>query len=144
MLTVRREQFRYMKNKYLTRFLCLTLMSGMVLSGPASVLAAEDTAAYTADGSDFSDSGDFDSGSEDPAPADPTPADANTCAGRSDTCNDPTTCTGRSDHQQIRHQHLQSQHLHRQIRLRHQQILLRHLRILHQHRLHRLRRQPRM
>ena len=60
MLTVRREQFRYMKNKYLTRFLCLTLMSGMVLSGPASVLAAEDTAAYTADGSDFSDSGDFD------------------------------------------------------------------------------------
>ena len=73
MLTVRREQFRYMKNKYLTRFLCLTLMSGMVLSGPASVLAAEDTAAYTADGSDFSDSGDFDSGSEDPAPADPTP-----------------------------------------------------------------------
>ena len=73
MLTVRREQFRYMKNKYLTRFLCLTLMSGMALSGPASVLAAEDTAAYTADGSDFSDSGDFDSGSEDPAPADPTP-----------------------------------------------------------------------
>ena len=74
MLTVRREQFRYMKNKYLTRFLCLTLMSGMVLSGPVSVLAAEDTAAYTADGSDFSDSGDFDSGSEDPAPAEPTPA----------------------------------------------------------------------
>lgn len=75
MLTVRREQFRYMKNKYLTRFLCLTLMSGMVLSGPVSVLAAEDTAAYTADGSDFSDSSDFDSGSEDPAPADPTPAE---------------------------------------------------------------------
>ena len=75
MLTVRREQFRYMKNKYLTRFLCLTLMSGMALSGPASVLAAEDTVAYTADGSDFSDSGDFDSGSEDPAPADPTPAE---------------------------------------------------------------------
>ena len=75
MLTVRRVHFRFMKNKYLTRFLCLTLMSGMVLSGPASVLAAEDTAAYTADGSDFSDSGDFDSGSEDPAPADPTPAE---------------------------------------------------------------------
>lgn len=75
MLTVRREQFRYMKNKYLTRFLCLTLMSGMVLSGPVSVLAAEDTAAYTADGSDFSDSSDFDSGSEDPVPADPTPAE---------------------------------------------------------------------
>ena len=96
MLTVRREQFRYMKNKYLTRFLCLTLMSGMVLSGPASVLAAEDTAAYTADGSDFSDSGDFDSGSEDPAPADPTPAEPTPAPVDSDTCR-PDTCTGRSD-----------------------------------------------
>ena len=76
MLRVRREQSRYMKNKYLTRFLCLTLMSGMVLSGPASILAAEDTAVYTSeDGSaDFSDSSDFGSGSEEPAPADPTPA----------------------------------------------------------------------
>ena len=138
MLTVRREQFRYMKNKYLTRFLCLTLMSGMVLSGPASVLAAEDTAAYTADGSDFSDSGDFDSGSEDPAPADPTPAEP-TPAPVDPTPADPTPAPV-----EIRHQHLQSQHLHRQIRLRHQQIRLRHLRILHQHRLHRLQRQPRM
>ena len=89
MLTVRREQFRYMKNKYLTRFLCLTLMSGMALSGPASVLAAEDTAAYTVDGSDFSDSGDFDSGSEDPAPADPTPAEP-TPAPVDPTPTDPT------------------------------------------------------
>ena len=78
-----------MKNKYLTRFLCLTLMSGMALSGPASVLAAEDTAAYTADGSDFSDSGDFDSGSEDPAPADPTPAEP-TPAPVDPTPTDPT------------------------------------------------------
>ncbi len=124
MLTVRREQFRYMKNKYLTRFLCLTLMSGMVLSGPASVLAAEDTAAYTADGSDFSDSGDFDSGSEDPAPADPTPAEP-TPAPVDPTPADPTPAPVDPT-------------------LRHQQILLRHLRILHQHRLHRLRRQPRM
>lgn len=77
MLRVRREQTRYMKNKYLTKFLCLTLMSGMVLSGPASVLAAEDTAAYTAEeSSDFSDSSDFGSEPDDPtpAPADPTPA----------------------------------------------------------------------
>ena len=44
MLTVRREQFRYMKNKYLTRFLCLTLMSGMVLSGPCLL--------YTSDAAD--------------------------------------------------------------------------------------------
>ena len=91
MLTVRREQFRYMKNKYLTRFLCLTLMSGMVLSGPASVLAAEDTAAYTSEGSDFSDSSDFDSGSEDPAPADPTPAPVDpTPADPTPTPADPT------------------------------------------------------
>ena len=77
MLRVRREQTRYMKNKYLTKFLCLTLMSGMVLSGPASILAAEDTAAYTAEeSSDFSDSSDFGSEPEDPTPepADPTPA----------------------------------------------------------------------
>lgn len=77
MLRVRREQTRYMKNKYLTKLLCLTLMSGMVLSGPASVLAAEDTAAYTAEeSSDFSDSSDFGSEPEDPTPApvDPTPA----------------------------------------------------------------------
>ena len=80
MLAVRREQFRYMKNKYLTRFLCLTLMSGMVLSTPASVFAAEDVTAYAADadGSDFSDSSDFGSGEENPTPepADPTPAPA--------------------------------------------------------------------
>ena len=78
MLRVRREQTRYMKNKYLTKFLCLTLMSGMVLSGPASALAAEDTAAYASDesSSDFSDSSDFSSEPEDPAPTpeDPTPA----------------------------------------------------------------------
>ena len=143
MLTVRREQFRYMKNKYLTRFLCLTLMSGMVLSGPASVLAAEDTAAYTADGSDFSDSGDFDSGSEDPAPADPTPAEPTpapvdptpadpTPAPVDPTPTDPTptparanTCTGRSDSDTNRSDSDTC-------------------RILPQHRLHRLRRQPRM
>lgn len=66
-----------MKNKYLTRFLCLSLVSGMVFNGSASVLAAEDTIAYTSETSvsDFSDSSDFDSGSEDPTPepADPTP-----------------------------------------------------------------------
>ena len=79
MLRVRREQFRYMKNKYLTKFLCLTLMSGMVLSGPASILAAEEVPAYTSEdgSSDFSDSSDFGSEPEDPtptpAPVDPTP-----------------------------------------------------------------------
>ena len=80
MLRVRREQFRYMKNKYLTKFLCLTLMSGMVLSGPASILAAEEVPAYTSEdgSSDFSDSSDFGSEPEDPTPtpADPTPTPA--------------------------------------------------------------------
>ena len=80
MLRVRREQFRYMKNKYLTKFLCLTLMSGMVLSGPASILAAEEVPAYTSEGgsSDFSDSSDFGSEPEvpTPTPADPTPTPA--------------------------------------------------------------------
>ena len=80
MLRVRREQFRYMKNKYLTKFLCLTLMSGMVLSGPASILAAEEVPAYTSEdgSSDFSDSSDFGSEPEvpTPTPADPTPAPA--------------------------------------------------------------------
>ena len=79
MLRVRREQFRYMKNKYLTKFLCLTLMSGMVLSGPASILAAEEVPAYTSEdgSSDFSDSSDF--GSEPEVPT-PTPADQITAA----------------------------------------------------------------
>ena len=61
-----------MKNKYLTRFLCMTIASGMMLSGTAAVYAAEDeTAAYTSDGSgfEFSASSDFDS-----EPSEPTPA----------------------------------------------------------------------
>ena len=79
MLRVRREQTRYMKNKYLTKFLCLTLASGMMLSGPASLYAAEDEAAYTSDGSnfDFSDSSDFGSEPEEPTPTEPTPSPVN-------------------------------------------------------------------
>ena len=75
-----------MKNKYLTRFLCMTIASGMMLSGTAAVYAAEDEAAYTSDGSgfEFSDSSDFDSEPSEPTPApeeptpepvDPTPVD---------------------------------------------------------------------
>ncbi len=66
-----------MKNKYLTRILCLTLASGMILSGPATAYAAEDEAAYISDTSDpdFSDSSVFDSEPEEPTPTpdDPTP-----------------------------------------------------------------------
>ena len=93
MLRVRREQFRYMKNKYLTKFLCLTLMSGMVLSGPASILAAEEVPAYTSEdgSSDFSDSSDFGSEPEvpTPTPADPTPSPADPTPDPVDPTPDP-------------------------------------------------------
>ena len=93
MLRVRREQFRYMKNKYLTKFLCLTLMSGMLLSGPASILAAEEVPAYTSEdgSSDFSDSSDFGSEPEvpTPTPADPTPAPADPTPDPVDPTPDP-------------------------------------------------------
>ena len=97
MLRVRREQFRYMKNKYLTKFLCLTLMSGMVLSGPASILAAEEVPAYTSEGgsSDFSDSSDFGSEPEvpTPTPADPTPAPVDPTPGPIDPTPSPADPT---------------------------------------------------
>ncbi|MGN8806378.1 MULTISPECIES: C40 family peptidase [unclassified Blautia] len=82
-----------MKNKYLTKFLCLTLMSGMVLSGPASILAAEEVPAYTSEdgSSDFSDSSDFGSEPEvpTPTPADPTPAPADPTPDPVDPTPDP-------------------------------------------------------
>lgn len=53
-----------MKNKYLTKFLCLTLASGMILSGPMSVLAADETA-YASD--------EFGSSSDDFSSPDMTP-----------------------------------------------------------------------
>ena len=97
MLRVRREQFRYMKNKYLTKFLCLTLMSGMVLSGPASILAAEEVPAYTSEGgsSDFSDSSDFGSEPEvpTPTPVDPTPAPVDPTPGPIDPTPSPADPT---------------------------------------------------
>ena len=82
-----------MKNKYLTKFLCLTLMSGMVLSGPASILAAEEVPAYTSEdgSSDFSDSSDFGSEPEvpTPTPADPTPSPADPTPDPVDPTPDP-------------------------------------------------------
>lgn len=97
MLRVRREQFRYMKNKYLTKFLCLTLMSGMVLSGPASILAAEEVPVYTSEdgSSDFSDSSDFGSEPEvpTPTPADPTPAPVDPTPGPIDPTPSPADPT---------------------------------------------------
>lgn len=72
MFAKRREPFKYMKNKYLMKFLCLTLASGMTLSGPVSVMAAEET--VTAYSDDFS-SGDngVDIGSPDTPTPEPQP-----------------------------------------------------------------------
>ena len=72
MFAKRREPFKYMKNKYLMKFLCLTLASGMTLSGPVSVMAAEET--VTAYSDDFSSGDDgVDIGSPD-TPDTGTPA----------------------------------------------------------------------
>ena len=57
-----------MKNKYLMKFLCLTLASGMTLSGPVSVMAAEET--VTAYSDDFSSG---DDGVDIGSPETPTP-----------------------------------------------------------------------
>ena len=71
-----------MKNKYLTRFLCLTLASGMTLSGTMPVLAAEETV-YTSDefgssSDDFSSPDDTagDVSEEPETPSEPTPEPA--------------------------------------------------------------------
>lgn len=61
-----------MKNKYLMKFLCLTLASGMTLSGPVSVMAAEET--VTAYSDDFSSGDDgVDIGSPDTPTPEPQP-----------------------------------------------------------------------
>ena len=82
MSTERREHFKYMKNKYLTKLLCMTLMTGMALSGPASVLAAADADAevvssdeFDSSGDEFTDGGDSepDAPTPDPDPDTPTP-----------------------------------------------------------------------
>ena len=83
MSTERREHFKYMKNKYLTKLLCMTLMTGMALSGPASVLAAVDADAevvssdeFDSSGDEFTDGGDSepDAPTPEPDPDTPTPA----------------------------------------------------------------------
>ena len=72
MFAKRREPFKYMKNKYLMKFLCLTLASGMTLSGPVSVMAAEET--VTAYSDDFSSGDDgVDIGSPDTPTPEPQP-----------------------------------------------------------------------
>ena len=73
MSTERREHFKYMKNKYLTKLLCMTLMTGMALSGPASVLAAADADAEVVSSDEFDSSGDEFTDGGDSEPDTPTP-----------------------------------------------------------------------
>ena len=73
MSTERREHFKYMKNKYLTKLLCITLMTGMALSGPASVLAAADADAEVVSSDEFDSSGDEFTDGGDSEPDTPTP-----------------------------------------------------------------------
>ena len=64
--------FGRMKNKYLTKYLCISMISAMVLSSPMSILAADEgieASSDFGDGSDLSDG----SGEETPAP-EPTTA----------------------------------------------------------------------
>ena len=50
----RREQFfTRMKNKYLTKCLCMTILSAMVLTSPLSVMAAEEDVAMSSEGDEF-------------------------------------------------------------------------------------------
>ena len=79
----RREQFfTRMKNKYLTKCLCMTILSAMVLTSPQIVMAAEEDVAVSSEGqylvvcSEITDPGTDtptpDPGTDTPAP-DPDP-----------------------------------------------------------------------
>ena len=64
-----------MKNKYLTKCLCMTILSAMVLTSPLSVMAAEeDVAVSSSEGDAFGDgSEDTDTGTDTPTPEPDTP-----------------------------------------------------------------------
>ena len=66
----KREPFKYMKNKYLMKFLCLTLASGMTLSGPRTQLWHGRRETVTAYSDDFSSG---DDGVDIGSPETPTP-----------------------------------------------------------------------
>ena len=75
----RREQFfTRMKNKYLTKCLCMTILSAMVLTSPLSVMAAEEDVAVSSEGDDLGDGSEItDPGTDtltpDPGTDTPTP-----------------------------------------------------------------------
>ena len=66
----RREQFfTRMKNKYLTKCLCMTILSAMVLTSPLSVMAAEEDVAVSSEGDDLGDGSEItDPGTDTPTP----------------------------------------------------------------------------
>ena len=67
------SNFTRMKNKYLTRSLCITILAAMVLSSPMSVMAADENIETVSEqeDTDFSDGSDV---TETPAPEPETPA----------------------------------------------------------------------
>ena len=73
------SNFTRMKNKYLTRSLCVTILSAMVLSSPMSVMAADEEIETVSDfddgsGADISDGSDAaDTPAPDPEPDTPAP-----------------------------------------------------------------------
>lgn len=67
------SNFTRMKNKYLTRSLCVTILSAMVLSSPMSVMAADEDIETVSDLDDGS-SGEISDGSDTPTPEPDTPA----------------------------------------------------------------------
>ena len=58
-----------MKNKYLTKCLCMTILSAMVLTSPLSVMAAEEDVAVSSEGDDLGDGSEItDPGTDTPTP----------------------------------------------------------------------------
>ncbi|MDD6106805.1 MAG: NlpC/P60 family protein [Ruminococcus sp.] len=97
-----------MKNKYLTKCLCMTILSAMVLTSPLSVMAAEEDVAVSSEGDDLGDGSEItnpgtdtstpdlgtDTPTPDPDPIDPTPTNPDTPTPNPDTPTpDPVTPT---------------------------------------------------
>ena len=96
----RREQFfTRMKNKYLTKCLCMTILSAMVLTSPLSVMAAEEDVAVSSEGDNLGNGSEItnpgtdtptpdpgtDTPTPDPDPIDPTPTNPDTPTPNPDT-----------------------------------------------------------
>ena len=96
----RREQFfTRMKNKYLTKCLCMTILSAIVLTSPLSVMAAEEDVAVSSEGDNLGDGSEItnpgtdtptpdpgtDTPTPDPDPIDPTPTNPDTPTPNPDT-----------------------------------------------------------